>query len=132
MQASGFVIRTLARQRRLDWLGGYKHFAETDDGQADEGRSLEAPLQRFHWSDCTLDPERVYRQASFPMRGKPGGLVRENLENTSGKSDGTRQWLVNRLPARVGMPLFLSRILSRHERTGRWDPDIVTQTPQEI
>lgn len=62
---------------RLDWLGGYKRFKETDDGQSDDVRSLEAPFQRFRWNDYTLNAERAYRYEIFPMRGRPGALTRE-------------------------------------------------------
>jgi phosphatidylserine/phosphatidylglycerophosphate/cardiolipin synthase-like enzyme len=61
---------------RLEWLGGYKRFAETDEGQPDEVRSLDAPFQRFRWNDYTLKPDRAYLYEVFPMRGAPGALTR--------------------------------------------------------
>ena len=45
---------------RLDWLGGYKRFKETDNGKSEDVRSLEAPFQRFRWNDYTLNPARKY------------------------------------------------------------------------
>jgi len=62
---------------RLDWLGGFKRFAEADDGRADNVRSLEAPFQRFRWNDYTLKPTRAYRYEVFPMRGSPLALTRD-------------------------------------------------------
>jgi phosphatidylserine/phosphatidylglycerophosphate/cardiolipin synthase-like enzyme len=79
----GFAIRrtdldpATSEVMRLDWLGGYKRFKETDDGQSDDVRSLEAPFQRFRWNDYTLNAERAYRYEIFPMRGRPGALTRE-------------------------------------------------------
>ena len=63
---------------RLDWLGGYKQFMHTDSGKADDVRSLEAPFQRFRWSDYTLRQSRSYIYEIFPMRGKPGALTRND------------------------------------------------------
>lgn len=62
---------------RLDWLGGYKRFAETDNGRVDNVRSLEAPFQRFRWNDYTLNSARAYLYEIFPMRGVPEALTRE-------------------------------------------------------
>lgn len=62
---------------RLDWLGGYKRFKETDDGSASSVRSLVAPFQRFRWNDYTLRPDRDYRYEVFPMRGSPTALTRD-------------------------------------------------------
>ncbi len=62
---------------RLDWLGGYKRFAETDDGSASNVRSLEAPFQRFRWNDYSLHQDRAYRYEIFPMRGTPTNLTRD-------------------------------------------------------
>ena len=62
---------------RLDWLGGFKRFAEVDNGRADNVRSLEAPFQRFRWNDYTLKSTRAYRYEIFPMRGSPGALTRD-------------------------------------------------------
>lgn len=62
---------------RLDWLGGYKRFAETDNGRVDNVRSLEAPFQRFRWNDYTLNSARAYLYEIFPMRGTPETLTRE-------------------------------------------------------
>lgn len=73
----GFAIRRTDRDpetnevMRLDWLGGYKRFTETDDGQADIVRSLEAPFQRFRWNDYTLKSKRAYLYEVSPMRGSP-------------------------------------------------------------
>ncbi|MBN1306220.1 MAG: hypothetical protein JXA13_17430 [Anaerolineales bacterium] len=61
---------------RLDWLGGYKRFKETDDGRAGDVRSLEAPFQRFRWSDYTLKAERAYSYEVYPVRGSPTALTR--------------------------------------------------------
>lgn len=86
---------------RVDWLGGYKRFKETDTGQAGDVRSLEAPFQRFRWNDYTLKPERAYRYEVFPMRGQPGALTRDepplvfNLR-PSPEDDGTLGVYVNR------------------------------------
>lgn len=62
---------------RLDWLGGFKRFAEADTGRVDNVRSLEAPFQRFRWNDYTLKSTRAYRYEIFPMRGSPGTLTRD-------------------------------------------------------
>lgn len=62
---------------RLDWLGGYKQFKETDTGKAEDVRSLEVPFQRFRWSDYTLRYSRSYIYEVFPMRGSPGALTRD-------------------------------------------------------
>ena len=34
---------------RLDWLGGYKRFKETDPGIVGDVSSLQAPFQRFRY-----------------------------------------------------------------------------------
>jgi phosphatidylserine/phosphatidylglycerophosphate/cardiolipin synthase-like enzyme len=62
---------------RLDWLGGYKRFKETDDGRVGDVRSLQAPFQRFRWNDYTLKPTRSYLYEVFPMRGTPEALTRD-------------------------------------------------------
>ncbi len=62
---------------RLRWLGGYKRFAETDEGQMGDVSSLEAPFQRFRWNDYSLKSSRVYIYEVFPMRGTPKNLTRE-------------------------------------------------------
>lgn len=68
--ASGEILR-------LDWLGGYKQFKQTDTGKVEDVRSLEAPFQRFRWSDYTLSNSRSYIYEVFPMRGPPGALTRD-------------------------------------------------------
>ena len=79
----GFAIRRTdldpdtGEVMRLDWLGGFKRFAEIDDGKAEDVRSLEAPFQRFRWNDYTLNPSRAYLYEVFPMRGSPGSLTRD-------------------------------------------------------
>ena len=79
----GFAIRrtdkdpTTGETLRLDWLGGYKQFKETDTGKADDVRSLEAPFQRFRWNDYTLRNSRSYIYEVFPMRGSPEALTRD-------------------------------------------------------
>ena len=79
----GFAIRRTdldpetGEVMRLDWLGGFKRFAETDDGRADNVRSLEAPFQRFRWNDYTLKSTRAYLYEVFPMRGSPVALTRD-------------------------------------------------------
>lgn len=78
----GFAIRRIdldpktKEVLRLEWLGGYKRFAEADTGRVDNVRSLEAPFQRFRWNDYTLKSNRAYRYEIFPMRGSPGALTR--------------------------------------------------------
>ena len=62
---------------RLDWLGGYKRFNETDDGRSGDVSSLQAPFQRFRWNDYTLRSTREYLYEVFPMRGTPSNLVRD-------------------------------------------------------
>jgi hypothetical protein len=70
----GFAIRRTdldpetGEVMRLDWLGGFKRFADSDDGRADDVDSLEAPFQRFRWNDYTLKSTRAYRYEVFPMR----------------------------------------------------------------
>jgi phosphatidylserine/phosphatidylglycerophosphate/cardiolipin synthase-like enzyme len=61
---------------RLDWLGGFKQFKDTDTGRVDNVRSLEAPFQRFRWNDYTLKSNRIYKYEIFPMRGSPSKLTR--------------------------------------------------------
>jgi len=79
----GFAIRrtdldpATGEVMRLDWLGGFKRFAEDDDGRAEDVRSLEAPFQRFRWNDYTLKSTRAYRYEVFPMRGAPAALTRD-------------------------------------------------------
>jgi phosphatidylserine/phosphatidylglycerophosphate/cardiolipin synthase-like enzyme len=79
----GFAIRRTdldpetSEVMRLDWLGGYKRFAETDNGQVDDVRSLEAPFQRFRWNDYTLKSTREYLYEVFPVRGSPEALTRD-------------------------------------------------------
>lgn len=79
----GFAIRRTdldpetGEVMRLDWLGGFKRFKETDDGKFDDIRSLEGPFQRFRWNDYTLNADRAYRYDVFPMRGKLGELTRD-------------------------------------------------------
>lgn len=81
----GFAIRrtdmdpVTGEVMRLEWLGGYKKFKETDDGRANDSRSLDAPFQRFRWNDYTLKPQRAYRYEIFPMRGCPGALTRDEV-----------------------------------------------------
>ena len=79
----GFAIRrtdldpATGETMRLDWLGGYKHFPQTDSGKVDDIRSLEAPFQRFRWSDYSLKSSRAYIYDVFPMRGTPENLTRD-------------------------------------------------------
>lgn len=78
----GFAIRRSDFDRdsgemlKLNWLGGYKRFKETDK-MVDEVNSRESPFQRFRWNDYTLKPDRTYLFEVFPMRGNPGALNRE-------------------------------------------------------
>lgn len=60
----------------LAWLRGGKRFADTDTG-AEDVSSLEAPFQRFRWSDYTLSSTSAYRFEVFPMRGTPRELERD-------------------------------------------------------
>jgi hypothetical protein len=79
----GFAIRRTdldpetGEVMRLDWLGGFKRFADSDDGRADDVDSLEAPFQRFRWNDYTLKATRAYRYEVFPMRGSSAALTRD-------------------------------------------------------
>jgi phosphatidylserine/phosphatidylglycerophosphate/cardiolipin synthase-like enzyme len=79
----GFAIRrtdldpATGEVMRLNWLGGYKRFAGSDDGRTDDVDSLQAPFQRFRWNDYTLKSTRAYRYEVFPMRGSPAALTRE-------------------------------------------------------
>ena len=79
----GFAIRRTdldpetGEVMRLDWLGGFKRFADSDDGRADDVRSLEAPFQRFRWNDYTLKSTRAYRYEVFPMHGSSTALTRD-------------------------------------------------------
>ena len=78
----GFAIRRSefnpdGEMIELRWLGGFKRFAETDDGRAGDVTSLTAPFQRFRWNEYTLRPERLYRYEVFPMRGTPANLERQ-------------------------------------------------------
>ncbi len=61
----------------MHWLGGFKRFAETDDGRFGDVTSLTAPFQRFRWNEYTLRPGRGYRYEVFPMRGTPAALTRD-------------------------------------------------------
>ncbi len=61
---------------RLNWLGGYKRFKETDDGQVENISSLEGPFQRFRWNDYTLRSDRTYRYEVYPIRGNPNALTK--------------------------------------------------------
>jgi len=61
----------------IRWLGGFKRFAETDDGSANDVTSLTAPFQRFRWNEYTLRPGRSYRYEVFPMRGDPAALTKD-------------------------------------------------------
>ncbi len=78
----GFAIRrsdidsATGEVLRLDWLGGYKRFEETDPGIVGDVSSLQAPFQRFRWNDYTLRTNREYLYEVFPMRGTPANLVR--------------------------------------------------------
>jgi len=79
----GFAIRRTdldpetGEVMRLDWLGGFKRFADSDYGRADDVDSLEAPFQRFRWNDYTLKSTRAYRYEVFPMRGSSAALTRD-------------------------------------------------------
>jgi phosphatidylserine/phosphatidylglycerophosphate/cardiolipin synthase-like enzyme len=79
----GFAIRRTdldpetGEVMRLDWLGGFKRFADSDDGQACDVDSLEAPFQRLRWNDYTLKTTRAYRYEVFPMRGSSAALTRD-------------------------------------------------------
>lgn len=53
---------------RVDWLGGYKRFEETDNGRSDDISSLQAPFQRFRWNDYTVKSTRSYIYEIFPNR----------------------------------------------------------------
>lgn len=102
---------------RLDWLGGYKRFKETDDSSAESVRSLTAPFQRFRWNDYTLRPERTYRYEVFPMRGIPGALTRDEAPLTfeirpSEEDPGDLGVFVNRgVTAAIA---YLSRFENQH------------------
>ena len=119
----GFAIRrtdldpATGEVMRLDWLGGYKRFKETDDGQSDDIRSLEAPFQRFRWNDYTLNAERAYRYEIFPMRGRPGALTRDEAPLTfelrpSGEDLGDLGVFVNR--GVTAAMAYLARFKNQH------------------
>jgi phosphatidylserine/phosphatidylglycerophosphate/cardiolipin synthase-like enzyme len=121
----GFAIRrtdldpATGEVMRLDWLGGYKRFKETDDGQSDDIRSLDAPFQRFRWNDYTLRAERSYRYEIFPMRGRPGALTREEAPLTfelqpSGEDPGDLGVFVNR--GVTAAMAYLARFKNMHPK----------------
>ena len=111
---------------RLDWLGGYKRFKETDNGKSEDVRSLEAPFQRFRWNDYTLNPARKYIYEVFPVRGRPEALTREEaplkfeILPSREESDGLGVFVnrgvtaamayltrfKNQLPSEVGPPAY--------------------------
>lgn len=58
---------------RVDWLKGQKRFKCAGDAGVDV-RSNEAPFQRFHWNDYTLDARKSYLYEIFPAFGEPCAL----------------------------------------------------------
>ena len=79
----GFAVRRTdfdaetSEQMRVQWLGGYKRFKDTDTGQVTAVPSSEAPFQRFRWNDYTLNAKFRYRYEVFPVRGAPTALTRD-------------------------------------------------------
>ncbi len=78
----GFAIRRRDKYPdgetyRMNWLGGYKRFEETDDGKSNV-YSNTAPFQRFRWNDYTLKPGHHYKYEIFPMYGTPTDLKRSD------------------------------------------------------
>ena len=76
VRRSDFDVET-NEQMRVQWLGGYKRFKDTDTGQVAAVPSSEAPFQRFRWSDYTLNAKFRYRYEVFAVRGEPTALTRE-------------------------------------------------------
>ncbi|WP_460218863.1 phospholipase D-like domain-containing protein [Psychroserpens sp. MEBiC05023] len=78
----GFGIKRISINPETDeimsikWLGGYKRFKATDTGKVEDVSSLEAPFQRFRWSDYSLKPHRKYTYEVYPLRGTPENLTR--------------------------------------------------------
>lgn len=104
---------------RMDWLGGYKRFRETDDGKSEDVRSLEAPFQRFRWNDYSLKPERAYLYEVFPMRGKPDELTHEEAPlkfriRPSEEDPGDLGVFVNR--GVTSALAYLARFKNRHPK----------------
>jgi len=102
---------------QLEWLGGFKRFAETDDGRADNVSSLEAPFQRFRWNDYTLKSTRAYLYEIFPMRGSPVALTRNEAPlsfelRPSGEDPGDLGIFVNR--GVTAAMAYLARFRNRH------------------
>ena len=75
----GFAVRradfdpATGEMLRLDWLKGQKRFACSPDLGV-EVRTNEAPFQRFHWNDYTLDADKSYLYEIFPAFGEPCAL----------------------------------------------------------
>lgn len=72
----GFAVRrtdydpATGEMLRLDWLKGQKRFECATDPGVDV-RSNEAPFQRFHWNDYTLEADKSYLYEVFPVFGEP-------------------------------------------------------------
>jgi phosphatidylserine/phosphatidylglycerophosphate/cardiolipin synthase-like enzyme len=75
----GFAVRRTdfdpdtGEMLRLDWLKGQKRFECMPDAGLDV-RTNEAPFQRFHWNDYTLEADKSYLYEIFPAFGAPCAL----------------------------------------------------------
>lgn len=81
----GFAVRrtdydpNTGEVQRVDWLSGLKRFPSTANDTGLEVRSDQGPFQRFRWSDYTVSENRSYQYDIFPMRGRPGALLRDTM-----------------------------------------------------
>ena len=77
----GFAFRKIVFDEngdlvRSDFLRGHKRFESMGADATRDFRTVEAPLQRFRWSDYAAEPGHSYRYEVIPMTGRPGSLER--------------------------------------------------------
>lgn len=72
----GFALGRRRANGRIDWLRGFKFFAETvPDPQPGERRSTrEHPIQDFQWGDYAVTPGEAYDYVIQPLFGTPSAI----------------------------------------------------------
>lgn len=72
----GFALGKRRESGRIDWLRGFKFFAETvPSPEPGERRSTrEHPVQDFQWGDYSCTPGETYDYVVQPLYGRPAAL----------------------------------------------------------
>ncbi len=99
----GFAIERVVSNGKWEWLDGFLPFPTMDHQSGQPIPSNIAPIQKFRWSDYTVNPNTQYRYRVHRVAGDP---KRPNIDSglsinvtTAGGPDAEHRVLFNRAAA---------------------------------